>query len=370
MDANAANVLIVDDDPAIHRMLARILRREPYALFSAFGGHEALDMVPSVSPDVILLDLSMPHISGFEVAEHIKSDANTHHIPIIIITGNNGSDLLARALGSCADDFISKTADPSEIIARTQYHVKRKRMLDQMHAAQLDLQDTVSLKSGQLAIALNRQKEASQEVIWRLTSASEHRDNETGGHIKRMSHYAAAVAEKMGLRKKTVEALLYAAPMHDIGKIGIPDSILLKPGKLDEKEWAIMKTHTLIGADILAGSHFELIKMGRVIALTHHEKWDGSGYPRGLKGHKIPLVARIVAVADVFDALTSERPYKAAFSIEKSNRIISEGKGGHFDPDVVEAFFSIQDTILGIKNQYRDQEAEIQSLAASAANFR
>ena len=359
MDNCNANVLIVDDDPAFHRMIGRILRRYPLELEFASSGHEALEKVRSESPDLILLDLAMPQISGFEVAEKIKGDLKTNLIPIIIITGNTSADLLSRALGSCADDFISKTADPSEIIARVQYHLKRKRMLDQLHSDKLASQDIISLKSGQLAIALNRLKETSLEVIWRLTAASEYRDNETGEHIKRMSYYAAAIAQKMGLKNKTVETLLYAACMHDVGKIGIPDCIMLKQGKLDEKEWEIMKRHTTIGADILAGSDIGVVKMGRIIALTHHEKWDGSGYPDGLKARDIPLVGRIVAVADVFDALTSERPYKEAYSVEKSNRIIIEGKGVHFDPEVVDAFLSIQDTILEIKSRYKEKDGEL-----------
>jgi putative two-component system response regulator len=359
MDDCNTNVLIVDDDPAFHRMIGRILRRHPLELTFATGGHEALKIVRSESPDLILLDLHMPQIDGFEVAERIKGDLKTSLIPIIIITGNNSTDLLSRALGACADDFISKTADPSEIIARVQYHLKRKRMLDQLHSDQLACRDIISLKSGQLAIAMNRLKKASLEVIWRLTAASEHRDNETGEHIKRMSHYAAAIARKMGLKNKTLETLLYAACMHDVGKIGIPDCIMLKQGKLDEKEWEIMKSHTTIGADILAGSDIGVVKMGRIIALTHHEKWDGSGYPHGLKERNIPLVGRIVAVADVFDALTSERPYKEAFSVEESNRIILEGKGVHFDPDVVDAFLSIQDAILEIKSRYQEKDIEL-----------
>jgi putative two-component system response regulator len=169
-----------------------------------------------------------------------------------------------------------------------------------------------------------------------------------------MSHYSAVIAQKMGLNHKTVEAILYAAPMHDIGKIGIPDKILLKPGKLDANEWEIMKKHTTIGADILQGSKIGFIRMGEMIALTHHEKWDGSGYPRGISGRKIPLAGRIVALADAFDAMTSKRPYKDAFSIEKSNRIILQERGKHFDPDVVDAFFSIQDAILKIKETNQD----------------
>ena len=296
----------------------------------------------------------MPGMDGFEVASSIRDNPEWHNIPIIIITGQDGTDVLSRALGECADDFITKTADPSEIIARVNYHLKRKRILDQLYDHQHQCHDIVSLKSGQLALALQKLKNASLEVIWRLTAASEYRDNETGEHIKRMSHYAAVIGQRMGLKKKTIDALLYAAPMHDVGKIGIPDAILLKPGPLTEPEWVIMKAHTTMGADILSGSKIGFVRMGEVIALTHHEKWDGNGYPNGLKGKQIPLIGRIVALADVFDALTSHRPYKEPFSIEKANRIITEGKGKHFDPDIVDIFFSIQETILQIKNRYQE----------------
>lgn len=204
-------------------------------------------------------------------------------------------------------------------------------------------------------------KDASLEVIWRLTTASEYRDNETGAHIQRMSHYAAAIARRMGLKQKTVETILYAAPMHDIGKIGIPDRILLKEGPLSDTEWQTMKTHTTIGAAILRGSSIGFVRLGEVIALTHHEKWDGSGYPNGLKGRRIPLVGRIVALADVFDALTSKRPYKEAFNIETAHRIIIEGNGIHFDPDVVRAFFAIQDEIREIKARFQEGPASLAS---------
>jgi putative two-component system response regulator len=349
-----ANMLIVDDDPAIHRMIGRIFRRHAIDLHSAYGGPQALEHIQSKPTDLILLDLSMPGMDGFDVANQIKDDPDWQHIPIIIITGRDEADIMARALGECADDFITKTADPSEIIARVNYHLKRKRILDQLHHDQRQCHDIISLKTSQLALTLQRLKDASLEVIWRLTAASEYRDNETGQHIKRMSHYAAAMAQKMGLKKKTIDTLLYAAPMHDIGKIGIPDAILLKPGPLDEDEWVVMKSHATMGANILSGSTIGFVKMGEIIALTHHEKWDGSGYPKGLEGRSIPLIGRIIALADVFDALTSRRPYKEPFSIEKANRIIAEGKGRHFDPDIVEVFFSIPETILEIKNRFQE----------------
>ncbi len=343
-----ADVLVVDDDPGVQHMMRRILSRSGYNVHIADGGKEALDKIAADFPDLIMLDLSMPMLDGFEVATYLKSNPKTREIPVILITGLASSQNHVKAMDLGVNDFLSKTAEPEEILARIRSHLKIKQLNDQLNDYRAFLERMVALKTAQL-------KDASIEIIWRLSAASEYRDNETGEHIKRMSHYAAAIARQMGLKKKAVETLLFAAPMHDIGKIGIPDSILLKPGKLNGQEWEIMKSHTTIGAEILAGSNVGLVIMGRVIALTHHEKWDGSGYPQGLKGRKIPLVGRIVAIADVFDALTSKRPYKEAFSVKQSNRIIYKGRGSHFDPEVVDAFLSIQDTILEIKAQYQKQ---------------
>lgn len=193
--------------------------------------------------------------------------------------------------------------------------------------------------------------------------AAEYKDEDTGTHIQRMSHYSATVARHMKLDENTVETILYAAPMHDVGKIGIPDLILLKPDKLNPLEWEIMKQHTVIGARILKGSDAEFIRMGESIAKTHHEKWDGSGYPFGLKESGIPIAGRIVAIADVFDALTSKRPYKEPFSVEKSFAIIREGRGTHFDPAVVDAFFAVQEEILAIMKQYADDTQAVSDLS-------
>jgi putative two-component system response regulator len=253
-----------------------------------------------------------------------------------------------------ADDYISKTAAHAEIVARVRAHLRTKQLKDWMKTHQQNLETEATRRTNQLNHTLKQLRDASLDTIFKLTAASEYRDNETGAHIKRMSHYSALIAQKMELKSKTVETILYAAPMHDIGKIGIPDKILLKPGKLNAEEWEVMKKHTTIGADILNGSNIGFVRMGEIIARTHHEKWDGSGYPYGLKGCKIPLAGRIVALADVFDALTSKRPYKEAFSVEKANRIILEERGRHFDPEVVDGFFSVQDGILKIKETYQD----------------
>lgn len=345
---NDYNILVIDDDPGVQNMIKRILGRSGYRVQTARCGQEAFAMVSGSLPDLIILDLSMPGIDGFEVATNFKNDPATKEIPIILITGHDNSENHVKALDIGVNDFLSKTAEPEEILARTRSHLRIKQLNDQVNNHRMALEKTVDLRTQQL-------QNASLEVIWRLTAASEYRDNETGAHIKRMSHYSAAIAIEMGLREKTVETILYSAPMHDIGKIGIPDGILLKAGMLNDEEWRIMKGHTIIGANILKGSKIGFVRMGAMIALTHHEKWDGSGYPNGLKGRQIPLAGRIVALADVFDALTSKRTYKEPFSVQESNRIIEEGRGKHFDPDVVDAFFAIQNEILHIKKQFADQ---------------
>jgi putative two-component system response regulator len=344
-----SDILVVDDEPIIRNMMQRTLSRSGYNVIVANDGQDAFDKISRSLPDLIILDLAMPMLNGFEVAVRLKNNHETREIPIILLTGLDSSENHIKAMDLGVNDFLSKTAEPKEILARIRSHLKIKQLNEQLRDHRASLEKKVSLRTAQL-------RDASLEVIWRLTTAAEYRDNETGAHILRMSHYSAVIAQKMGLSQKAVEAILYAAPMHDIGKIGIPDEILLKPGKLDSKEWEVMKQHTILGANILKGSKIGFVRLGAMIAMTHHEKWDGSVYPNGLKGHQIPLAGRIVAMADVFDALTSKRPYKEAFSIEKSNRIIEQGRGNHFDPDVVDAFFSLQDEILGIKEKYQDEK--------------
>lgn len=358
-----SDILVVDDDPGVQRMLRRILSRSGYNVSLASGGEEAIEKITDKLPDLIMLDLSMPSIDGFEVAINLKNNPATREIPIILITGLDSSQNHVKAMDLGVNDFLSKTAEPEEILARIRSHLKIKQLNDELGEYRTSLENMVAFRTAQL-------KDASLEIIWRLTAASEYRDNETGAHIKRMSHYSAAIGQKMGLAKKAVEAILYAAPMHDIGKIGIPDNILLKPGKLNSEEWEIMKQHTIVGGNILKDSKIGFVRMGAMIAMTHHERWDGSGYPNGLKGRLVPLAGRIVALADVFDALTSNRPYKRAFSIEKSTRIIEEGRGNHFDPDVVDAFFSTFDEILQIKEMHQDEEQSPLSCLGNMFNER
>jgi putative two-component system response regulator len=264
-----------------------------------------------------------------------------------------------KALEAGADDFLSKPVDKVELLARVKSLLKIKTYYDSLYKSQKQLEEEVLVKSNQMKKAYENAKQASLETVIRLSKAAEYKDEETGAHIRRISHYAAALSRKIGLSDEMVEIILYAAPMHDIGKIGIPEKILLKQGSLDPDEWDIMKQHTTIGAQILHGSKADFIRFAEIIAFTHHEKWDGTGYPQGLKGTDIPLIGRIVAIVDVFDALTTKRPYRDALSVEDSLNFIIERRGTHFDPNMVDAFLEIKDDILGIKAQFKENQESL-----------
>ena len=347
-------ILVVDDQPQNIELLEAYLVPQGYEIVKAANGEEALEKLSGNQIDLILLDVMMPGMDGFEVTRRVRQD-NTHRLlPIILVTALRETEDRVKGIEAGCDDFISKPVDKMELLARVRSLLKVKAYNDLLSNYRKELESEVTRRTEELKQAFERIKAASLETIYRLSMASEYKDEDTGAHIKRMSRYSAAVARRMGLDENTIETILYAAPMHDLGKIGIPDRILVKPAKLDPVEWEIMKQHTVIGAKILKGSDAEFIRLGETIAQCHHEKWDGSGYPNGLKGIEIPIAGRITAIADVFDALTSKRPYKEPFSVEKSLAIIREGRGSHFDPDVVDAFFAIQDEILTIKSQYGD----------------
>jgi putative two-component system response regulator len=355
-----ARILVVDDEDRNLQLMRDILRLQGgYDVVLAHDGEEGLAKAASTFPDVILLDVNMPKMDGFQVVQRLKSSAATRFIPIVMVTGLSAVEHRVRALEVGADDFLAKPVDMMEVVARVRSLVKVKAYHDHMLNHQRELEAEVAKRTEQLRQTYEKVKGVSLETIYRLSRAAEYKDEDTGVHLQRMSHFAAAVARKMGLNDRTVEAILYASPMHDVGKIGIPDRILLKPGKLNAEEWEMMKQHTTIGARILEGSTAGFIKLAEVVALTHHERWDGTGYPRGLKGSQIPRVGCITAIADAFDAMNSKRPYKEPYPVEKSFKIIRESRATHFAPDVVDAFFAIEDEILAIRSKYKDETGSL-----------
>ena len=341
-----AKILVVDDESENLRLMEASLLSLGYEVVLAHDGEEALEKVRQTSPDAVLLDARMPGMDGFEAVKRLKVDEATRIVPVIMMTVPQGMEDRLAALEAGADDLLTKPVDRAELRARIGSLLKVKAYNEYRHNYQKEIEAEVNKRTESLKQAFEKIKVASLDTIFRLSRAAEYKDEDTGEHIQRMSHYSTAIARKMGLSEEFLENILFAAPMHDVGKIGIPDAILQKPGKLDAADWGIMRQHTTMGAKILCGSSAEFMKLAEVIALTHHEKWDGRGYPQGFKGADIPLSGRIVALADVFDALTSKRPYKPPMPIEKAFAIIAEGRGSHFDPDVADAFFAIKDEIV------------------------
>lgn len=304
-------ILVVDDMPDNIELLTEVLNPY-YRTKIATNGEKALKIAFSSSkPDLILLDIMMPGISGYDVCQKLKDNPDTRNVPVIFVTAMNEVTDEKKGLEMGAVDYITKPISPAIVLARVKTHLAlydQTRMLEHM----------VEQRTAEL-------EKTRRQIIRRLGRASEFKDNETGNHVIRMSHYARLIAAAMGKSDEFVDILFNAAPMHDVGKIGIPDNVLLKPGKLDEEQWKIMRTHPKMGAEIIGTHSDELLKTAQIVSLTHHEKWDGSGYPNQLKGEEIPLMGRIIAIADVFDALTSDRPYKRAWTIEDAVRIIEEG---------------------------------------------
>jgi putative two-component system response regulator len=348
------SILVVDDQAQNVELLEAILAPRGYEVFKAGSGEEALVRLSADPIDLVLLDVIMPGMDGFELTRRIREDKGNHLLPIVLVTALSGTEDRIKGIEAGCDDFISKPIDKMELLARVRSLLKVKAYNDLLGNYRDELELEVERRTEDLKRALERIKDASLETIYRLSVASEYRDETTGAHIMRVSRYAAAIARGLGLDASTVESILYAVPMHDLGKIGIPDHILTKPSTLDQSEWETMKLHTIIGAKILEGSKAEYISIAETIALCHHEKWDGSGYPNGLKGKDIPITARIAAIADVFDSLVSRRPYKEPFSLDRAFEIIEKGKGTHFDPDVVAAFFELKEEILAIKENHGD----------------
>ncbi|MGE4558158.1 MAG: two-component system response regulator [Desulfovibrionaceae bacterium] len=334
-------VLIVDDIPENIDVLSEILKDE-YRLKVALNGEEALEIVNSAAPpDLVLLDVMMPRMDGYEACRRMKANTRTAGIPIIFITaqGDEEHETLGFEIG--AVDYITKPVNPVIVKARVRTHLS-------LHNQSVALENLVKERTRDLYAT-------RLEIVHRLGVAAEFKDGETGSHILRMSQYCRVLAQGIGLDDAMGELLLHAAPMHDVGKIGIPDSILSKPGKLDSREWEVMQTHTTIGGKIIGDHKYDLMIVAKKIALSHHERWDGTGYPEGLSGEEIPIEGRIAAIADVFDALTSKRCYKSAWSTDKAREFILSGRGTHFDPKLIDVFAAKQDEILAIKGRLSDE---------------
>ncbi|WP_117235094.1 HD-GYP domain-containing protein [Vibrio maerlii] len=334
-------VLIVDDTKENLDVLSGLLSPH-YNIRAAINGNLALKLVDlSPKPDLILLDIMMPDLDGYEVCRRLKSQPHTKHIPVIFVTAKISPEDEVKGLNLGAVDYITKPINPAVALRRVQTHIS---LHNQTQALYFEVRRaTEEINQGKV------------EMIKTLGRAAEYKDNETGMHVMRMSHYCYVLARAAGFNEEDAELLREAAPMHDVGKIGIPDAVLLKPGKLEGSEWEVMKQHVEIGVDILSSSsESALIDIARRVAQFHHEKWNGNGYPKGISGEDIPIEGRIAAIADVFDALTSERPYKAAWTVERAVGLLEEEKGKHFDPELVDLFIKNLPKILEIKSQFKD----------------
>lgn len=354
--ASSKRILIVDDEESNRQLLVDLMETFGYESEVAKDGVEALAKM-NLDIDLVLTDLMMPGMDGFEVMGKIRERGVGGDVPIIVVTILEEKVDRLRAVEAGADDFVLKPVDSTEMKVRMLSLLKKKELQDSLKRERAELEETVQKRTVDLRRALDEMVEAQRktdeahlDTIHRLALAAEFKDEDTADHIHRMCRYCEIIAAGLKLSPGEVEVLLNASPMHDVGKIGIPDEVLLKPGKLEDDEWEIMRRHTTYGARILNGSPSELLQVGEVIAISHHEKWDGSGYPNGLKGEDIPLRGRICAVADVFDALTSKRPYKKAFPNEKAWEILREGRGTHFDPKVLDVFFEKLDAVLDVQN--------------------
>ncbi|XHS80569.1 HD-GYP domain-containing protein [Burkholderiaceae bacterium UC74_6] len=371
------SVLVVDDTRESLMLISGLLK-DLYRVRIANSGERALEMVRGDDPpDLILLDVMMPQLSGHDVCRMLKDDPATRHIPLIFLTALSDTEEERMGLQLGAADFIVKPVNPPILLARVATHLRVKLATDFLRDKNQFLEAEVQRRGRELT--------AIQDVtIMAMASLAETRDNETGNHILRTQHYVRVLAGQLRshprfsafLTDHAIELLFKSAPLHDIGKVGVPDRILLKPGRLEPDEFEIMKTHCRLGLEAIEhaehklGLEVDFLKFAKEIAFGHQEKWDGSGYPQGLAGDDIPISARLMAVADVYDALISRRVYKEALSHERAAAIISEGRGKHFDPDIVDAFLAVAPQFQAVALQFADGDAELASKAASLAAFK
>jgi putative two-component system response regulator len=349
-----SKILLCDDELMNRKVAIKILNKEGFSVVEAENGQEALDLLKTTKVDMILMDLMMPVMDGYEATKLIKEDENLSAIPLIVISALSDKSAIIKALELGADDYITKPFDITDFKLRVKNAIKIGSFQNMLQDKKALLEAEVNEKTKELQEALLEVRSSEKGIISILSKMAEYRDNETSMHTLRVGEMSAFMATKFGWNEERVELMRLAAPMHDIGKVGIADSILLKPGKLEDDEFEIMKGHASIGYTILSQKKTPLLKLAAEIANTHHEKYDGSGYPSGLSVDEIPLSGAIVAVTDVFDALLSERPYKKAFSMEKTLSIIKEGQGSHFNPKVVDLFLDFLDEIIEIREKLKD----------------
>jgi response regulator RpfG family c-di-GMP phosphodiesterase len=343
-------VVIVEDDDANRALMERLVAMLGGCDALAFPNAQAgLDWCCKHPVDLLIVDYAMPGMDGLEFLHQLRAMPDCAAVPVLMVTSNDQKQVRYRALDAGANDYLIKPIDRVEFLARA------KNMLV-LAQAQRSLRDKAQWLADEVQAATAEILARERETVFRLAKAAEYRDPETGAHILRMAHYSQLIARQLGLSKEDQDLLLEAAPMHDIGKVGILDKILLKPGRLDGDEFEIMKEHAMYGWELLRGSASKVLMAGAEIAKGHHEKFDGSGYPLGLKGADIPIFSRIVAVADVFDALTSDRPYKQAWDLEQAVDFLVHGSGTHFDPLCVKAFFNAWDDIMEVRARYQDEE--------------
>jgi putative two-component system response regulator len=366
----SAKVMIVDDEAFNIKVVQAHLSLVGYSHYiTSTDPRPVMAMIAAELPDVVLLDIMMPEVSGLDILRMVRAEEDLKHIPIIILTAADNETIKMEALELGATDFLNKPVNLAELVVRVRNALIVKAHHDHLNDYARELAHQVRQRTSELAIS-------RLELIHCLARTAEFRDNETGKHVARVGRYAEIIARQLGLDEKTVELIAHAAPLHDMGKVGVPDSILLKPGKLtpeeyeimqqhsihgkqafepmSEAEWQLFKSHTFLGEMIMDVESSPLITMASRIALTHHEKWDGTGYPLGLAGEDIPIAGRITAVADVFDALSSRRPYKAALPLTRCFEIMEEGRATHFDPKVLDAFLACREAVVAVRMDLAD----------------